>query len=896
MQLLHRDAASMLGCPWKMLLTPAAQREDSALSAEVARGGVVRHAPVSCVLGDGTVRLFAVTMTPLWNAENVVVGSVRVLAPRADPAPASDWATARRLASIIDNSDDAIAAKDLNGIVTAWNRAAEAMFGYTAEEMIGQSIRKIIPPDRQSEEDDVLARIRRGDKVDHFETVRQRKDGTLVPISLTVSPIADDRGTIVGASKIARDIRDRKRLAAIVDSSDDAIVGKTLDGIVTSWNRAAETMFGYTAEEMIGQSIRKIIPDDRQSEEDDVLARIRRGLRVEHFDTIRQRKDGTMVPISLSVSPIHDERGFVVGASKIARDISDRKAAEAERARLLAVAERNAAITEKLNRVGAVVAATLDGEAVVQAVTDAATDLTTAQFGAFFYNVVNEQGESYTLYTISGVPREQFVNFPMPRNTAVFEPTFRGAGVIRSEDITKDPRYGKNAPYRGLPPGHLPVRSYLAVPVKTPSGYVLGGLFFGHPEVGRFTEEHEQLAAGIATWASVALENARLYRGLLDASRLKDEFLATLSHELRTPLNAILGYARMLRTGLLNEGRYPHAIETIERNAASLTQIVEDVLDVSRIVAGKMRLNIRPVDLGEVVRHAVEALQPTAELKTLSIRTTVDPGAAHVAGDPDRLQQVVWNLVSNAIKFTDRGGRVDVRVERADPNVAVVVADTGTGIAPEFLPHVFERFRQEDAGAARIRGGLGLGLSIVQQLVELHGGTVTAASDGPGKGATFRVTLPVVSSELVAGTQGGFARSDAQHLASVLPDLSGLRVLAIDDEPDALAMVRDILEARGALVTTATSADGALEALAAAPPDVVVADLAMPHVDGFALIARIRQSADPAIANVPAAALTAFARSDDRQRAVRAGYQVHLSKPIDPAELIATVRALSRRR
>ena len=293
--------------------------------------------------------------------------------------------------------------------------------------------------------------------------------------------------------------------------------------------------------------------------------------------------------------------GTIIGASKIARDITAIKAAERERLRLL---EENAAITAALNEVGAIVASDLDRDKVVQAVTDAARELTAAEFGAFFYNVVNEAGESYTLYTISGVPKDAFSKFPMPRNTEVFEPTFKGIAVVRSGDITKDPRYGHNPPHHGMPRGHLPVRSYLAVPVKGRSGTVIGGLFFGHSEPDRFTEVHERLAVGISSWASVALENARMYAAAQEASRLKDDFLASLSHELRTPLNAILGYARMLRTGILGPERHDKGIETIERNATSLTQMVEDVLDISRIVSGKIRLNVQPVEFPDIVRRA----------------------------------------------------------------------------------------------------------------------------------------------------------------------------------------------------------------------------------------------------------------------------------------------------
>jgi PAS domain S-box-containing protein len=683
-----------------------------------------------------------------------------------------------------------------------------------------------------------------------------------------------------------------RRLAAIVESSDDAIVSKDLNGIVTSWNRASERMFGYTAEEMIGQSIRKIIPADRQSEEDDVVGHIRRGEKVDHFETIRQRKDGSTLPISLTVSPILDDNGVVIGASKIARDITERKQAEIEHARLLALAEQNATITNTLNDVGAAVASALDREAVVQKVTDAATQLTGAKFGAFFYNFIDDRGESYTLYTISGAPRDAFSSFPMPRNTAIFEPTFRGARVVRSDDITADPDYGRSSPYHGMPPGHLPVRSYLAVPVKTRSGEPLGGLFFGHPDTARFTVDHERIAAGIASWASVALENARLYRSAQDASRLKDEFLATLSHELRTPLNAILGYARMMRSGMLSTEKIPRAVETIERNAASLTVIVEDVLDVSRIISGKLRLNVQQVDVPALVRASVDAVLPDAEAKEITVDSTLNYDTGSITGDQERLQQVVWNLLSNAVKFTERGGRVNVALERVGPNVQLIVRDTGVGIAPEFLPHIFERFRQGDAGTTRQRGGLGLGLAIARQLVEMHGGTIDAASGGAGTGSSFTVTLPRTMRRSAAGPDDPAGRPHAGDRRRV-PDLRGVRVLAVDDDADALAMVRDILESAGATVTASQSGAEALLSLEETCPDVLVADLGMPSMDGFELVTTVRRSGNQQLRNLPAAALTAYARSEDRMRALRSGFNMHLAKPIDPVALITAVISLS---
>jgi PAS domain S-box-containing protein len=795
------------------------------------------------------------------------------------------------LAAIVASSNDAVIGKDRDGIVTAWNGSAERMFGYSADEMIGQPIAKIIPANRQAEEADLFGRTSGGAGIHRFETVRRRSDGTHLAVSMTIAPIHDPNGNAIGSATIARDITDQKRLSAIVDSSDDAIVSKTLDGIVTSWNAASERMFGYSAEEMIGQSIRRIIPPDRQSEEDLVIDHIRRGEKVDHFETIRQHKDGSLVAISLTVSPIRDERGFVVGASKIARDIRDRRAAEAERTRLLALAEQNARITATLNEIGTTVASALDRDAVAQAVTDAATAVTGAQVGAFFYNVA-DNGESYTLNKISGAPRDRFSGFPLPPNTKDFGPTFH-LGVVRSDDVTRDPRYEPTASRDRQSAGHLRVRSYLAVPVKARSGEAIGGLFFGHEQAGRFTTDHERLAVGISSWASVALENARLYLAAQDASRLKDEFLATLSHELRTPLNAILGYARLIRSGVLIGDKQPRAIETIERNAASLTHIVEDVLDVSRIISGKMRLHIQTVETGDVVRGAVEAVLPGAEAKGVAIDLILPGGPAPVSGDPERLQQVVWNLLSNAVKFTARGGNVQVQLTVSDSDVDIIVSDTGIGIRPEFLPHIFERFRQADAGMTRERGGLGLGLAIARQLVETHGGTLRGASPGPGQGSTFTIKLPRLMSARDEADRVSPAREAADAAPADASDLRGVSVLAVDDDPDALAMVRDILESFGARVATATSAQAALDALAASSPDVLVSDLGMPNVDGYALIESVRQNSDPKVRDLPAVALTAYARPSDRTRALKSGFQLHLAKPVEPSALVAAVLGLS---
>jgi PAS domain S-box-containing protein len=804
----------------------------------------------------------------------------------------------RHLTLVVESSDDAIISKDLDGNITSWNQAAEHMFGYTAEEVIGKSIRLIIPRDRTAEEDMVLSRIRAGDVITHFQTARQHKNGTLVPISLTVSPIRADDGRIIGAATIARDtgeltqaLQARRGLAAIVESSDDAIISKDLNGVITSWNPAAERVFGYSADEAIGRSIRILIPDELQAEEDVVLAKVRCGEQVDHYETVRQRKDGTRIAISLTISSIRNEHGEIVGASKIARDIT-------ERTRLRAAAREHATDTERLSEAGSIVASTLDRESIIQTVTDIATELTRAEVGAFFHSVPDaDAGDTFTLSALSGARRDAFAQFPFPRAAAALAQRVLGAGPVRLADVTAEPPYRGSVPNYGTPLGHLPVRSYLAIPVKGVTGDVLGRLCFGHSQVGFFTEQHERLAVGVAAWASVALENARLYAEAQAANRTKDEFLAVLSHELRTPLNAIVGYSRLLRGNILSGDKATRGLETLERNATWLTQIVEDVLDVSRIVSGKIRLDVQPVELPLIIHNAVATVQPAADAKGVRIQTVVDPRVDAVSGDPGRLQQVVWNLLSNGVKFTSKHGRVQVRLERVNSNVEVIVSDTGIGISGDFLPHVFERFRQAEAGTTRKSGGLGLGLSIVRHIVEMHGGTVEASSAGEGKGATFRVRLPMmIVDPAVIDARREHPRTERRAPLAGLADLAGIHVLAIDDEDDALTLLRVVLEAAGARVTTLSSPLAALERIADIRPDVLVVDLGMPEMDGFEMITTLRGSATPAaIRDVPAAALTAFARSEDRTRALRCGFEMHLAKPVDPGELVASVATLARR-
>jgi PAS domain S-box-containing protein len=393
------------------------------------------------------------------------------------------------------------------------------------------------------------------------------------------------------------------------------------------------------------------------------------------------------------------------------------------------------------------------------------------------------------------------------------------------------------------------------------------------------------------------LQSERAARGEAErSSRMKDEFLATLGHELRTPLNAILGWSQVLRR--LGEGNteLSEGLKVIERNARAQAQIIEDLLDMSSIISGKVRLEMGKVELGSVLEASVNAVRPAAENKGIELKLLVNPPKGLVRGDPNRLQQVFWNLLTNAVKFTPKAGSVSITLDRVNSHFRVKVADTGEGIDAAFLPYVFERFRQADASTSRRHGGLGLGLSIVKQLVELHGGTINAASKGSGMGSTFTVELPAALESEPARQQGPRqqpVRPVTEHVDGYLPtaNLEGVRVLVVDDEPDARSLIERLLQDCEATVTTAGSASEAFEHVSRDVPDILLSDIGMPKEDGYSLIRRIRNLSGNA-GRVPAIALTAYARAEDRARALQAGYQLHLAKPVEPMKLIAMVASL----
>jgi signal transduction histidine kinase/DNA-binding response OmpR family regulator len=473
--------------------------------------------------------------------------------------------------------------------------------------------------------------------------------------------------------------------------------------------------------------------------------------------------------------------------------------------------------------------------------------------------------------------------------------------------------------------------SFLAAPIL-PSLRGYGWLYLADKsDAEEFNEADDRLAATLTAQVAVAFENARLYaeaqrhaaelqqevaerkqaeteRATLlvreraaraeaeAANRAKDEFLATLSHELRTPLTSILGWAHLLRSGGLPKGTSAGALETIERNARAQSQLIDDLLDVSRIITGKLRLDTRPVEIAAVIEAAVNSVRPAAHSKNIQLRLELDATPAPLLGDPDRLQQIAWNLLSNAVKFTPGGGHVHVRLRRINSHLEFRVEDTGQGIAPEFLPHVFDRFRQADGTTTRSHGGLGLGLAIARHLVELHGGAIRAESPGEGLGTTFTVNLPVMSTPPEGGAvTAPLDPAGAQFSPGCVETLDGLRVLVVEDEADTRELIAFTLSRCGAEVRTSGTADEALQTLAEWSPEVLLSDIGLPGVDGYTFLRRVRELSTDSAGGVPAAAITAYAGGEDRQRALAAGFQTHLAKPLDPSELIAVVAKLAGR-
>jgi PAS domain S-box-containing protein len=701
------------------------RRDECPMAMALKQGEPVRGFEAIAERPDGTRVNFVPYPTPLRDSNGNLIGAINMLVDITDRKKAEEALrrNSLELSEFFENASEAIHWVGADGTILRANKADLQMLGYTADEYVGRNITEFHVD--QEVIADILKRLKGGEMLENYCARLRRKDGSIREVLINSSPYSEN-GKFVHSRCFTRDVTEQlqiektlRHFAAIVETTDDAVVSKDLNGIITSWNRAAERLFGYQAEEVIGKPVSILIPPERPDEEPRILARLRKGERIDHYETVRVRKDGKRFHVSLTVSPIKNAEGKIIGASKIARDISDEKRAQEEIATLLA-SER------------------------------------------------------------------------------------------------------------------------------------------------------------------VARQEAEI------ANRSKDEFLAVLSHEMRTPLTAMLGWLTILRGHRLDEETTKHAIETVERNAKAQAQLIEDLVDISRIVGGKLKLEVRPIDIMPVIDAAVDVVRPAAEAKQIQVEVRAASSLPPVSADPARLQQVIWNLLSNAVKFTPKGGAIEVDVRPVESSAEIVVRDNGIGISRDFLPLVFERFRQAESVATRSHRGMGLGLAIVRHLIELHGGTVTAASEGENKGSVFTIRLPLAA---IRYSDDPLLHLD--HYANGGHDkpLDGMRILLVEDEPDAKELIALVLTGSGAHVEAVDSAGDALQRMPLFIPHLLLSDIGLPVESGYDLIRKVR-SLESNMNKVPAIALTAFATESDREKTLTAGFQAHLAKPVEPADLVRTIKSL----
>jgi PAS domain S-box-containing protein len=724
-------------------------------------------------------------------------------------------------------------------------------------------------------------------------------------------PLRDARGQVDGIVSVAYEVTDQVRarqraealaaeltvregrLRRIVESNLAGLFFWDMSGRVLLANDAFLHMLGYTQEDMQAGHIdwRQLTPPE-YGEGDQVQLEI-----IAHtgahppYEKEYFHRNGHRVPVLIVSARFHDSTHEGVS---FVLDLTERRRTEDNLHFLAEASEALASSIDYNTTITSVARAAVPRFADWSCVFIRESEQGTAKLLAAYHR---EEG-------MAGRIRELYQRYPPS------EQALHGTGAaLRTGRSTLVPRVTDEV-LRGLAKDaeHLALlrelmgQSALVVPL-TVSGSTFGAITFGTSAPGRtYGPEDLRVATEVGRRASVAIENARLFhlaqterRRAEEANRLKDEFLATMSHELRTPLTSMLGWVQMLRSGIVPEDKRPRALETIERNARAQAQLIEDLLDVSRILTGKMRLDVVTLELVDVVNAALESVRPAAEAKELRIQPVLDTDLGPFLGDPHRLQQVVWNLLSNAVKFTPKGGRIHVHLRRERSAAVLTVQDTGQGIPPEFLPHVFERFRQAEATTTRRHGGLGLGLSIVRHLVEMHGGTVEAYSEGEGKGAIFTVKLPMSSLRTEAPPLSASPEPVSLPTFECPPGLQGLRVLVVDDEEDVRELMLAMLERCQVRVRLVGSAREALEVLQRERFDVLVSDIGMPEEDGYSLIRKVRQLPGEQNGRIPALAMTAYARMEDRTRALLAGYQMHLPKPIVPAELLITLTSLAQR-
>jgi len=710
------------------------------------------------------------------------------------------------------------------------------------------------------------------------------------------------RRTLTDRERAEQALREsEERYRDLVENANDVVYTLDLEGNLTSINKAAETITGYSRDQLIGRNLANLLTPESVEANRAMLTRKLEGEERTNYEMDMRSVDGRILMFEIGSKLVYRD-GKPTGIQGIARDITSRRQAE----EALRQADQRALdeyerLLEKVAKLAQILGTARDLQVIFAGLKEFAL-MSVPCDGLFvsLYDPIRDvriacygwgDGKEIDASELPPMP----VNFTGPNSRAV-----RTNQVVISNDYQTE-TLGHPAVLVG-PDNGLRPQSSLAAPMAV-MGRIVGTIEVQTYQKAAYSPEHVTAMRMAANLTAVAIENVRLLEresnaraNAEESNRLKDEFLATVSHELRTPLTAILGWSRMLETGTLAPDMADRAIETIGRNARSQAQIIDDILDVSRIITGKLYLELHPIEIAPVLEAAINVVRPTAEAKGIQIEVDFEPEPAAVPGDINRLQQVFWNLLSNAVKFTPAGGKVIVRLRHVNSGVEITVADTGQGISSDFLPYVFDRFRQADSTSTRQHGGLGLGLAIARHLVEIHGGSISASSAGQDEGALFTVKLPLVGSitetvDIVPDVNHEEEAANLRRLKSQ-QQLAGLHVLLVDDDQDTLDLLSAALSQRSAEVTAVSSAADAFESIKSFRPDVLISDIAMPGEDGYRFLERVL--ALKIVPEIPAIAITAYAKQEDKERALAAGYQRYLSKPVELGEFIAAVAELAR--
>jgi len=806
----------------------------------------------------------------------------------------------RRITNILESITDAFVALDHQWRITYVNQETARLNGQKPEDMIGKTHWEQWPWS-------VGTVVEREYRRAVTERVAVHLEVLYEPLNLWLEihayPSQD------GLSIYFRDITERKqieqslqvnrdRLDLVLQASQLGLWYCDLPFDKLVWNDKCKEHFGLTpdTEVTIDLFYAQLHPDDRERTRTAIDQSIEQKSGYD-IDYRTVAPDGQVRWIRAIGRGFYDATGNPMHFDGITVDISDRKRQEEERSRVEARERQYMRRLQRLAEASVAINSTLSLDEILKLITEQAREIIEAHQSVTSMSVDDNWAQAINAVSLSDKYAQWRQYDEKTDGSGIYTLVCRMQRPMRmtQAELEAHPAwrgFGKHAS------NHPPIRGWLAVPLTTRDGKNIGLIQLSDKYEGEFTQEDEAILVQLAQMASATIDNARLYQESQQANRLKDDFLATLSHELRSPLNAMLGWLTLLRTRKFDEAAKTRALETIERNARTQAQLVEDILDVSRIIRGQLRLNVRPVALVPVIESALDTVRPAADAKSIRLQSVLDPAAGPVSGDSDRLQQIIWNLLTNAVKFTPKGGRVQICLERINSHVEITVTDTGQGISAEFLPYVFDRFRQADGSITRSYNGLGLGLAIVRHLVELHGGTVHAESAGKGLGARFTVKLPLMAvttkdseHERVHPTVGGRVSFENS------PSLKGLRILVVDDEADARELLIQILKESGVEVVAVATAEEAIRVLTeqASRLDVLVSDIGMPNQDGYSLLRRVRSLPPEMGGQIPAVALTAYARTEDRRAAFLAGFQSHLAKPVELAELIAVIANLTGR-